>query len=115
MASLRDIFRKKRYCPRGNFSHIIPFFSEDVPKWDWIGLDGLGWDICVGLFYEHRFAVLISGTNYLIENEASYHNRRNQEWREKEFDMDYITSCSFSFPGLVTLSSSPIRVSVSFL
>ena len=41
-----DIFRKKRYFvekfpywgggvfPRGNFSHIIPFFSEDVPYVD---------------------------------------------------------------------------------
>ena len=30
---------------------------------DWIGLgwvwDGMGWDLCVGLLYEHRFAVLI--------------------------------------------------------
>ena len=25
----------------------------------WIGLDWAGWDLCVGLFYEHRFAVLI--------------------------------------------------------
>jgi len=29
-------------------------------KWDWVGdgLDGLGWDLCAGLFYEHRFAML---------------------------------------------------------
>ena len=27
----------------------------------WMGLGlGLGWDLCVGLLYEHRFAVLIS-------------------------------------------------------
>ena len=27
-------------------------------KWmDWVG-DGMGWDLCVGLLYEHRFAVL---------------------------------------------------------
>ena len=27
------------------------------------GLDGLdGWDLCVGLLYEHRFAVLKSGS-----------------------------------------------------
>ena len=30
---------------------------------DWVGLGwigmGLGWDLCVGLLYEHRFAVLI--------------------------------------------------------
>ena len=24
---------------------------------DWIGL-GMGWDLCVGLLYEHRFAML---------------------------------------------------------
>ena len=23
------------------------------------GLDGYGWDLCVGLLYEHRFAMLI--------------------------------------------------------
>ena len=31
---------------------------------DWVGLgwvwDGMGWDLCAGLFYEHRFAMLIS-------------------------------------------------------
>ena len=25
---------------------------------DWVGL-GLGWDLCAGLLYEHRFAMLI--------------------------------------------------------
>ena len=24
------------------------------------GMDGMGWDLCVGLLYEHRFAVLIT-------------------------------------------------------
>ena len=27
-------------------------------KWDWVGM-GWDWDLCVGLLYEHRFAVLI--------------------------------------------------------
>ena len=32
-------------------------------KWIGLGLGlglGLGWDLCAGLFYEHRFAMLIS-------------------------------------------------------
>ena len=33
-------------------------------KWmGWVGLGWDGWDLCVGLLYEHRFAVLIKGTN----------------------------------------------------
>ena len=24
-----------------------------------MGMDGMGWDLCAGLFYEHRFAMLI--------------------------------------------------------
>ena len=27
------------------------------------GLDGYGWDLCVGLLYEHRFAMLIIGVS----------------------------------------------------
>ena len=27
---------------------------------DWMGMDGYGWDLCVGLLYEHRFAMLIT-------------------------------------------------------
>ena len=29
---------------------------------DWVGYgwDGMGWDLCAGLFYEHRFAMLIN-------------------------------------------------------
>ena len=32
------------------------------------GLDGYGWDLCVGLLYEHRFAMLIkySKINFLV-------------------------------------------------
>ena len=26
---------------------------------DGLGMDGMGWDLCAGLFYEHRFAMLI--------------------------------------------------------
>ena len=33
--------------------------------WDGYGM-GMGWDLCVGLFYEHRFAMLIS--TYVILN-----------------------------------------------
>ena len=25
-----------------------------------MGMDGMGWDLCAGLFYEHRFAMLIN-------------------------------------------------------
>ena len=25
-----------------------------------MGMDGMGWDLCAGLFYEHRFAMLIT-------------------------------------------------------
>ena len=36
---------------------------------DWVG-DGMGWDLCAGLFYEHRFAMLIisiyGGTLYTL-------------------------------------------------
>ena len=29
---------------------------------DWVGYgwDGMGWDLCAGLFHEHRFAMLIN-------------------------------------------------------
>ena len=30
---------------------------------DWVGLGWDGLDLCVGLFYEHRFAVLITDEN----------------------------------------------------
>ena len=32
-----------------------------LQSYKWIGLDWVwvGWDLCVGLLYEHRFAVLI--------------------------------------------------------
>ena len=44
--------------------HIIGLFRVfllESYKWDWMGWDwdGLGWDLCVGLLYEHRFAVQI--------------------------------------------------------
>ena len=26
---------------------------------DWVGYGWMGWDLCVGLLYEHRFAMLI--------------------------------------------------------
>ena len=28
-----------------------------------MGMDGMGWDLCAGLFYEHRFAMLIRHMN----------------------------------------------------
>ena len=34
------------------------------------GLDGYGWDLCVGLLYEHRFAMLII-------SETIFTNKRN--------------------------------------
>ena len=35
---------------------------------DWMGwMDGLdGWDLCAGLFYEHRFAMLIIFLEYIF-------------------------------------------------
>ena len=30
-----------------------------LQSYKWIGWVGLDWDLCVGLLYEHRFAVLI--------------------------------------------------------
>ena len=38
------------------------FFCAPFPKWDgWVGWVGwVGWDLCAGLFYEHRFAMLIT-------------------------------------------------------
>ena len=39
-------------------------------KWDWIGRGmGLGWDLCVGLLYEHRFAVLKILVSLKIDDE----------------------------------------------
>ena len=36
--------------------------AEMLRSYKWMGMDGYGiGNICVGLFYEHRFAVLISG------------------------------------------------------
>ena len=34
------------------------FRSGAISGLDWIGY-GMGWDLCAGLLYEHRFAVLI--------------------------------------------------------
>ena len=35
---------------------------------DWDGLDGLdGLDLCAGLFYEHRFAMLIKTVSFVSE------------------------------------------------
>ena len=32
-----------------------------------MGWDGLGWDLCAGLFYEHRFAMLIIAWQWGIQ------------------------------------------------
>ena len=29
-------------------------------SYKWVGWVGIGWDLCVGLVYEHHFAVLIT-------------------------------------------------------
>merc|ERR1711974_428101 len=34
--------------------------SRAICGLDWMGMGWVGWDLCVGLLYEHRFAVLIS-------------------------------------------------------
>ena len=36
------------------------FRSGAISGWDWLGLIGLDWDLCAGLLYEHRFAMLIT-------------------------------------------------------
>merc|ERR1711895_301605 len=38
--------------------------SRAISGLDWIGWDG--WDLCVGLLYEHRFAVLINRNTPLL-------------------------------------------------
>ena len=46
--------------------------TEMLRSYKWIGYGlGLGWDLCGGLFYEHRFAVLItfSGLIYLSDSD----------------------------------------------
>ena len=41
----------------------------DFVSWRiWLGWDGMGWDLCAGLFYEHRFAMLIMR---LLQNGSS--------------------------------------------
>ena len=39
---------------------------DDGLGWDWVG-----WDLCVGLSYEHRFAVLINKWQEISVNEVS--------------------------------------------
>ena len=41
-------------------------------KWDWVW-DGLGWDLCVGLLYEHRFAVLIINEVFVVFYEGKHY------------------------------------------
>ena len=39
----------------------LQLFFLTPPYYKWIGLGlGLGWDLCAGLFYEHRFVMLIT-------------------------------------------------------
>ena len=46
---------------------------------DGMGL-GLGWmDLCAGLLYEHRFAMLIINTNSIKINNSSFKERINFE------------------------------------
>ena len=37
-----------------------------ISGWDGSGLGWVGWDLCAGLFYEHRFAMLI------IQNDPNF-------------------------------------------
>jgi len=41
-----------------NISHHGSFLLLSY-KWIGLGMGWVGWDLCVGLLYEHRFAVLI--------------------------------------------------------
>ena len=74
-------FRKKQWLNKPglrdasaskNISHYGAFLPLSY-KWD--GMGWVGWDLCAGLFYEHRFAMLITNLWILktlvnIENPA---------------------------------------------
>jgi len=54
LRSLYD-FLFKNISPHGS---LLPLSY----KWmgmDWVCVGWVGWDLCAGLFYEHRFAMLI--------------------------------------------------------
>ena len=42
---------------------------------DWVGWDGMGWDLCAGLFYEHRFAMLIILHTEVLVSSCIHKNR----------------------------------------
>ena len=82
MLRFRNVFytiSKLFHCPANVFSEqivhkfailvcesyiciLILLCLSFIPLWSykWVGWDGLGWDLCVGLLYEHRFAMLIT-------------------------------------------------------
>merc|ERR1712105_32579 len=67
-------------------------------KWDgWDGLDG--WDLCAGLFYEHRFAMLIIDLRFFFEN--CIYNGRNEFYAWSHFKTNQISFIilAFLFPG----------------
>ena len=54
-----------------------------------MGMDGMGWDLCAGLLYEHRFAMLIKGREY---TGASLH----QDFKSKSTQIKFDQLCSES-------------------
>ena len=57
---------------------------------DWDGLDGL--DLCAGLFYEHRFAMLIRKTRNICIQPAKCKAKKlgiqREAWRRKQREAD---------------------------
>ena len=68
----------------------------------WDGLDGMGWDLCVGLFYEHRFAKLISGLIKIYPILQFIH-----PCMVKEQNCDVVDPCSDLPQGPTALSDVP--------
>ena len=57
LRSLYD-FLSKNISHHGSFQGFHGREICGANKWDWVWV-WVGWDLCVGLLYEHRFAVLI--------------------------------------------------------
>ena len=61
-------------------------------KWiglDWVGygMGWMGWDLCVGLLYEHRFAMLISTPRHMKEHYEQ--NEHNEQYAKNEHYAKY--------------------------
>ena len=43
----------------------------------WVGIGMVGWDLCAGLLYEHRFAMLIIQRKYFLSKKVCSFVRNN--------------------------------------